>query len=253
MTFTRTAMSLTLFIVLYTSFIVYMPSEITTPISPQLRPIPSDFDLIKTLGYYTSRVQNISENAMLFNAWSLIDFSPEITYTNNSYIMGNSSQRYGFFWTTATDPDSIELIAFDNVVVAGFFHVDYLPVLDKDDIVEAWDSVNNCSFFSMRSMKNVVGVFIYDTNMTRNDIDACWDEGSLQVELRIYDGVDAVENDVRDLRDGWSLIRAVVSFRLDQEYEMASPIFGYFLSIMFYIPLIFLSLWGINVVVHGGM
>lgn len=120
------------------------------------------------------------------------------------------------------------------------------PRLIPDVIIDNWDDNENASIVKVFDQMGYVMVRIADWNTTRNNITASMDEDYLNVTIA-YLGVNSGMDEI-DARD---MILALLTFRLPSLYSDMSPLFGNFMSVFVYIPILMIVFTTLIKVIHG--
>ncbi len=86
-----------------------------------------------------------------------------------------------------------------------------------------------------------------DWNGSRNDIELAWDEGLMNCTL--YASADL--DDTNQYLGAREIIFALITFRLPSVYASINPLFGFIMSIFFFVPLAFISFTILMYILHG--
>lgn len=122
-----------------------------------------------------------------------------------------------------------------------------LPIVYKTNLLDNWEDAENGSFIVFTRYSASMDIEFEDWNGSRNDISLAWDDGLLNCTL--YASADL--SDTNQYIGAREIIFALVTFRLPSIYATINPLFGFIMSIFFFIPLAFISFTVILWIIHG--
>ena len=226
-----------MFVILSTALITYMPSEIyeTGYQSPHYF-IPNEFDAWDYVDhdYYIEDTLNTGTK-------TLYDFSSAF----NETLKVRAKWKYGLF---AYD-DTIIFETITSQFLFGYFVGALEPVVNKQMLIANWDSDVNMSMVKIRNNKNSFEAYFKDTNVTRNEIDSSWEEGSLNCTISVPKGYLNYQQETLGARE---IVFSILTFRLSSVYASVSPLLGFAIASIFYVPIAFIFYYLVVHFLHGG-
>ncbi len=223
---TATIIAMTGFLIMFSFFIIYMPSDLyESGFTPKQYNIPDEF--------------------------SAFDIMPKdvyiehtLNYQDSTVYEFNDTQAIKINYCTFIEPNIISLWYARNKWIIYLYEPEYIsPKITKPLLASNWIVSQNCSIVKMDWLCECV---FEDTNTTRNDIELAFDSGEMNCTVYF---ISEREENIIGARD---IVFALLSFRLPSIYQDIHPLFAIFLSVIIYIPLTFIVFEILMRILHGG-
>ena len=186
-----------------------------------------------------------------FDIWSVVPKEEAISgqVTSGSLLTLNvpdSTQRVELAWNIFF-ANQIQVYHYKSENKYAYNRESLLPIVYKSTILNNWDDDVNGSLITFKRYTASADIEFEDWNGSRNDIALAWDEGLMNCTL--YASADL--DDANQYLGAREIIFALITFRLPSVYASINPLFGFIMSIFFFVPLAFISFTIIMYIIHG--
>jgi len=186
-----------------------------------------------------------------FDIWSLV---PKYESLSGQLPTGgllelnvpNSTQRVELAWNVFF-ANQIQVYHYKSENKYSFSRSILDPIVYKSHLLNNWDDNENGSLITFTKYGASADIEFKDWNGSRNDISLAWNEGLLNCTLYSSSDIDE-SNQYLGARE---IIFALITFRLPSVYASINPLFGFIMSIFFFVPLAFISFTILMYILHG--
>lgn len=220
------AMSMSMFLVIYSGMLLYMPSEIVTGIDPVDYQIQNTWDPWTLTSNMTYIEHTISQGSIVQYAFSSV----------------SAEYHVHIVWDTWWGIEAIRARKAVSLLLPNW----YSPDITLSKLEGGWDPTINASKIKLSNDQGTIMCYFEDLNVTRNDIAAAWNDNIMNCTVAY--GRESYEHDLWTSKD---LVFALLSFRLPTVFTNIDPLFAFIMSALFYVPLAYIVFGLLLAVVRG--
>ncbi len=217
---------LVVFIATWMGLIMYMPNELYSSGYDYPYPnIPEEFRAYDTLPSETELEKNLNKGSS-----TIYEFTEEKTAIKVTYDTIYWSDLIVLFYSKT------------KFIVYIYEEIPLYPPIDKVTLTNNWDSYNNISIVKMTYL---VDCKFEDANTSRNDIGLAFEDGNLNCTIYMK----AKDSDIIGAKE---IVLSLLTFRIPSIYPSIHPLFGYLISVIIYVPIVFATFAIFIKILHGG-
>lgn len=218
------------FMLTFAGLVTYMPSNLyKSGYQSQWYDIPTEFDAwsLNPSDYGLS-------GQLLKTSFLELDFTPYF----------NTTQKVRLEWHILF-ANRIDVYSIQNQFMGSDLK-DELEDIRKSDLIDGWTSKENYSHIIIHDYARHFDFYFEDYNGSRNNIESAWNDGKLNVTCVAPSGYS-----MKEYIGAREIIVSLLTFRLPSIFTTLHPLFGFVISIIFYIPIAFIFFYVMISLIHG--